>query len=67
LSTCAFFLLVNKRAESRKHRQIFAGLLAVAIAVVVVRAFLTLIRRTESFKEHWSPDSGSDQLGGAGT
>jgi hypothetical protein len=54
-----FFLLVNKRSASlRKHRQIFAGLLAVAIAVVVVRAFLTLIRRTESFKEHWSPDSG---------
>jgi hypothetical protein len=51
-----FFLLVNKRSASlRKHRQMFAGLLAVAIAIVVARALLALIRRTESFKEHWTP------------
>lgn len=54
VNICFFLLLHKRRASLRKHRVPITGILTVTIAIVTVRAFLGLVRRTE----HWTEETG---------
>lgn len=49
INACFFLLLNKRRASLREHRVFVAGVLVIIISIIVVRAFLGLLRQTELF------------------
>jgi hypothetical protein len=49
INACFFLLLNMRRASLREHRVFVAGVLGIIISIIVVRAFLGLLRQTERF------------------